>query len=208
MYNARYLCPISIKIEIFGGGGSLYQRFSLCCMWEDARAVMAKLAVKFRGINGERRLLASSCQSVRACLCPHVSPCLSVTDFLGICNLSFMVKIEQHYLSGTFILLAARRSNNAKGTHCCISVTKPSSWYSWQLRVGQQYKGNYCCVPWQQWLRERTRVSRYAYCTLRILLTYLLTQTVYLSVMRNTKSHNRPKGQPPEPLLKLRKQPY
>jgi len=106
---------------------SLYQRFSRCCMWTDARTIMAKLTVKFRGINGERRLLASSCQSVRACLCPHVSPCLSLTDFLGICSLRFMVKIEQQYLSGTFILLAARRSNNAKGTHCCISMTKPSS---------------------------------------------------------------------------------
>ena len=97
---------------------SLFQRFSRCCKWTDARTIMAKLIVKFWGTNGEKRLLTSSCLSVRACLCPHVSLWLSLTGHLGICNLRLtkicripnLVKIEQQYLSGTFILLTARRS--------------------------------------------------------------------------------------------------
>jgi len=70
------------------------------------------------GMNGERRFVASPCLSVRICLCPHVSLWLSLTDLLSVCSLRLtkicqipnLVKIEQQYLSGTFMLLTARRS--------------------------------------------------------------------------------------------------
>jgi len=75
-------------------------------MWADARTVMAELIVRSLGMNGERRLVAFPCLSVRACLCPHVSLWLSLTDLLRICCLRLtkicqipnLVKIEKQYV--------------------------------------------------------------------------------------------------------------